>query len=280
MVDWVLRAYETDPDMPVAALIVLGPFMQPERQSAFLQRAAALDNVDALTFDAHLEPLMAQAAGVVAMGGYNTFCEILSFDKPALIVPRTEPRREQLIRASRAQELGLLSMLPDDGARDPARMATAIRQLLQQRPPSSVVVPGLLDGLENVNRLVSQHLAQDGASLRLSRALTRPRSDAPPHDPQPPARSPSCSRAIRACRRPSSPRRSSALERAGLDIRIVFAAPPDRQGASIRSTARSGRRCPTCPNTCTRRRGGCGGRGAASAGCRATSRRAAPGCAT
>jgi predicted glycosyltransferase len=156
--------------MPVAALIVLGPFMQPERQSEFLQRAAALDDVDALTFDAHFEPLMAQASGVVAMGGYNTFCEILSFDKPSLLVPRTEPRREQHIRASRAQELGLLSMLEDDGVRDPTRMATAIRQLLQQRPPSSVVVPGLLDGLDNVNRLVEHHLAQGDAGLRLSRA--------------------------------------------------------------------------------------------------------------
>ncbi len=32
------------------------------------------------------------------MGGYNTYCEILSFDKPALIVPRLQPREEQLIR--------------------------------------------------------------------------------------------------------------------------------------------------------------------------------------
>ena len=53
------------------------------------------------------------------MGGYNTFCEILSLDKRALIVPRTEPRLEQFIRASRAAELGLVRMLPDDGRRDP-----------------------------------------------------------------------------------------------------------------------------------------------------------------
>ena len=59
---------------------------------------------------------MAAASGIVAMGGYNTFCEILSFDKPALIVPRTEPRLEQYIRASRAQALGLTRML-DAGVR-------------------------------------------------------------------------------------------------------------------------------------------------------------------
>ena len=121
-------------------------------KSDFQDRVDKLDNVTAITFDAHLETLMAQAAGVVAMGGYNTFCEILSFDKPALIVPRQVPRREQLIRASRAQELGLVSMLTEDSAENPTVMATAMRQLTQQRRPSKVVVPGLLDGLENVNR--------------------------------------------------------------------------------------------------------------------------------
>ena len=45
------------------------------------------------------------------MGGYNTYCEILSFDRPALIVPRVAPRQEQLIRAQRASALGLVDML-------------------------------------------------------------------------------------------------------------------------------------------------------------------------
>ena len=51
---------------------------------------------------------MVDAVGVVAMGGYNTFCEILSFDKRALLIPRTKPRLEQFIRTSRAEELGLV----------------------------------------------------------------------------------------------------------------------------------------------------------------------------
>jgi predicted glycosyltransferase len=102
---------------------------------------------------------MARAIGVVAMGGYNTFCEILSFDKRAVIVPRTQPRMEQFIRAKRAEELGLSSMLTDDDVRDWKRMATALRQLPQQSLPSDVVVPGLMDGLENLNRLV-QHAVE------------------------------------------------------------------------------------------------------------------------
>lgn len=36
---------------------------------------------------------------MVAMGGYNTVCEILATSTPALIVPREKPRLEQAIRA-------------------------------------------------------------------------------------------------------------------------------------------------------------------------------------
>jgi predicted glycosyltransferase len=108
------------------------------------------------------------------MGGYNTFCEILSFDKRALIIPRTHPRREQFIRAARAADLGLIQMLTEEGNnRDPHMMATALRQLPQQRLPSQVVVPGLLDGLYNVNRLAQQWLARQRRP-RIRRATHNP----------------------------------------------------------------------------------------------------------
>lgn len=153
MVDWVLRAYEADRDLPYPALLVLGPFMNSEPQADFMERADKLDNVEVITFDAHIEALMNNAVAVVAMGGYNTFCEILSFNKRALIIPRTRPRMEQYIRASHAQDLGLVVMMEDDNDRDAGRMATALRQLPQQHRPGDVVVPGLLDGLESVNKL-------------------------------------------------------------------------------------------------------------------------------
>jgi predicted glycosyltransferase len=168
MVDWVLRAYESDPNLPHRALIVLGPFMNRDLQAEFMARASALPKVEALTFEAQLESLMSAASGVVAMGGYNTFCEILSFDRKALIVPRMVPRLEQFIRASRAQELGLVSMLPDDGVRDAHAMATALRHLVQQQAPSDVIIPGLLDGLENVNRLAERHLSEPRRPARRS----------------------------------------------------------------------------------------------------------------
>jgi predicted glycosyltransferase len=175
MIDWVLAAYEHDPGGLPPVLLVFGPFMQPDHQAAFAARVAPLAKVRAITFDVRLESLMARAAGVVAMGGYNTFCEILSFDKPALIVPRTMPRLEQYIRAQRAAELGLVSVLADSGeGRSPSRMTGALLQLMQQPPPSAVVIPGLLDGMESVNRLARKWLGQG----RAERLRVRARRDA------------------------------------------------------------------------------------------------------
>jgi len=158
LIDWVLAAYENDPGGLPPMLLVFGPFMLPDLQTAFSARAASLPKVQTITFDTRLENLMARAAGVVAMGGYNTFCEILSFDKPSLIVPRTTPRLEQYIRAQRAAELGLVAVLADDEKHDPRTMAAALLRLPQQPRPSSVVIPGLLDGMASVNRLAGKWL--------------------------------------------------------------------------------------------------------------------------
>ena len=94
---------------------------------------------------------MNEAVGVVAMGGYNTFCEILSFDKPALVLPRTAPRREQFIRAERAHQLGLISMVDIQTTSQPRSMATALKHLPRQPAPSMQIIPGLLDGHTKLN---------------------------------------------------------------------------------------------------------------------------------
>ena len=70
---------------------------------------------------------------------------------------------EQLIRAAKAQELGLVRMLDPDDGRPSRVMGTAIRQLRQQGRPSDVVVPGLLDGLDNVKRLFGLAVQQGRA---------------------------------------------------------------------------------------------------------------------
>lgn len=166
LIDWVLRAYEHDKSLRTRALILFGPFMNADVRRGFLERIQELDCVHAVTFAAEVEGLFEKAAAVVAMGGYNTFCEILSFAKPALIVPRTKPRREQLLRAQRASDLGLARMLVDDRARDPATMAYEIRTLADRSLPSRANALGLLCGLENVAELARPHLSSDGREDR------------------------------------------------------------------------------------------------------------------
>ena len=152
MVSLVLDAYEADPTLSPAALLVYGPFLSGDVRDAFDARVARLGGrVRSVGFDSRMESLFAGAEGVVCMGGYNTFCEVLSFDKRAVIVPRTVPRLEQWIRASRAEQLGLVRML--DETRDgltTASMIAAIRALPTQRLPSEAGANGLLDGLDAV----------------------------------------------------------------------------------------------------------------------------------
>ncbi len=164
VIDWVISAYETDPTIELPALIVFGPFMSREKRKDFAERIARTPKLEGLGFEPRLELLMNRAHCVVAMGGYNTFCEVLSFDKPALIVPRMHPRLEQAIRAGRADELKLIDMLLDptqtgDGERDPAVMAAALHALPKRLPPSQAFVPSLLDGLPALCRALAPDLA-------------------------------------------------------------------------------------------------------------------------
>lgn len=52
-----------------------------------------------------------RASAVISMGGYNTSCEILASNTPALIVPREYPRLEQLIRAQSFNNVGAVDYL-------------------------------------------------------------------------------------------------------------------------------------------------------------------------
>lgn len=170
LVDWVLSAYEADRNLSTAALVVFGPFMRPKRRARFLARIERLQRVRAITFDSRPERLMVGATGVVAMGGYNTFCEILSFDKRAVLVPRRHPRAEQFIRAASAERLGLVRMLSDVDGRQPERMADALRALPTQPLPSEAVLPGLMDGLDRIHDLTERWLTDDYEPPRIALA--------------------------------------------------------------------------------------------------------------
>lgn len=95
----------------VGAVLLTGPFMPPASRKRLRQKANANSNLRVFTFLPEADILLRAADRVVAMGGYNTVCAVLSFNKQALIVPRVTPRREQLVRAECLDALGLVELL-------------------------------------------------------------------------------------------------------------------------------------------------------------------------
>ena len=171
VLDWVLAAYEHDATIPLGAVIVTGPFMAAEQQRHFRERAERLGRIEVLTFDAHLEILMEHAVGVVAMAGYNTFCEILSLDKRAILVPRVLPRREQVMRAVRAAAFELAHTLDPERPHEPALMISALHKLREQPAPSQRGAERMLNGLDVITELVAERVGRP--VTRRERALAQ-----------------------------------------------------------------------------------------------------------
>ncbi|MEO1020419.1 MAG: glycosyltransferase [Pseudomonadota bacterium] len=161
LIDLVLSAYEIDPTIPYNALVVLGPFMHADERLAFQRRASVLSKVTIVTFDAHIERLFTRAVGVVTMGGYNTFCEIVSFQKPSLVVPRTKPRREQWLRSVRAEKLGILKLFDLEVLEPVAAMARELHDAAHWPRVSSFNKDRMLVGHERIAELARADLTAD-----------------------------------------------------------------------------------------------------------------------
>jgi len=100
--------------------------------------------------------LVAKAERVIAMGGYNTICEVLSFEKRALIVPRVKPRREQIIRAERLRDMGLIDMLEADSMTPKALSDWMATDLAPLRLNDRIK----LDGLSRLPAMAAQLLGK------------------------------------------------------------------------------------------------------------------------
>jgi predicted glycosyltransferase len=160
----VARAFacaDLGPD--TVGLLVTGPFMPREAVDELRRIATTRPRLEVVEYLAEPVTELMRADRVVAMGGYNTVCEILSFGKRALIVPREAPRAEQWLRAKRLESLGLLDVLPEREV-GPAAIAA---WLADGRP----VIPagGGLDfrGLSCVPRLAAEEMAR-GSSVPLA----------------------------------------------------------------------------------------------------------------
>ncbi len=115
------------------AVVVTGPFVRAERYEAIARGCASL-GFSCFKFHEKMERLIGAADAIVSMGGYNTVCEIVSQKKPLLILPRTVPRREQIIRAEVLGRRGYCDYL-DPGTLTPEVLRKRILNLLDNPGP-------------------------------------------------------------------------------------------------------------------------------------------------
>lgn len=109
-------------------VIVTGPFISVRDYEDILKKSESL-GFTTLKFHRFMESLIGAAQVVVSMGGYNTVCEIVSQAKPFLILPRTVPREEQLIRAQVLCSQGFCDYL-DPADLTPAALRAHVLALL------------------------------------------------------------------------------------------------------------------------------------------------------
>jgi predicted glycosyltransferase len=141
--------------------IVCGPEMDEEQRFAVHSAAQLLPNISVQDFSDDMMSLMAAADVVVAMGGYNTVCELLTLHRRALLVPRIRPGTEQLIRAQCMASRGFVRMLHPD-ALTPTALWAGLRSELREYA-AHCVLPKLcqLDGLTHVTNAILDAVGLD-----------------------------------------------------------------------------------------------------------------------
>jgi predicted glycosyltransferase len=168
--DTVLSALEHRPT-DHRTVMVTGPLMPALEREALTHRAARL-GVQLFEFRSDMSAVIAGARAVVTMAGYNTVSEVVRAGKPALLIPRTGPSEEQLVRAQALANAGVATMLhPDDAT--PGRTAHEIDGLFTRDAPD--FDPALYDGAataaEILCMLADEHLIDTSSPREVLEAV-------------------------------------------------------------------------------------------------------------
>ena len=132
--------------------IVTGPLMSMSQVRHFkrmVHKHGLAGQVRISRFSPKLQRQLQQSDAVVSMAGYNSCAEIMKSGIPAVLMPRLQPRKEQLIRAQRLEELGLVKCVIDG---DSKSVRIAVETALEQGDK----IEGFpdLNGLESLCRLI------------------------------------------------------------------------------------------------------------------------------
>jgi predicted glycosyltransferase len=125
-------------------LMVTGPLMDQNTHDE-LARAGEAAGLTVRRVVPELRAHVALADCVVSMAGYNTCCDLMSFRRPNVLVPRNGPVQEQRIRTDRLREWNISRVVHAPDA-TPAHLASQVDAALHEGEAPRAPVP--MDGLE------------------------------------------------------------------------------------------------------------------------------------
>lgn len=161
VIDQYLAMHDYYPtSLPFKSIIITGPFMPKKVRENFSKRARKF-GIKTLPFHPRMEELISAADLVISMGGYNTICEILTQQTPALIIPRETPRKEQLIRARRLKSEGLLDFIPWTEVTPQLLREKIFNLFRDQRQYTETISSFELSGLDTIRARLSYFKEKD-----------------------------------------------------------------------------------------------------------------------
>jgi len=155
-----------------SGIIISGPYMPLESRRELLSYNSQKSSIRVLEFVSEPTALIHCADRVIAMGGYNTVCEILSFNKPGLIVPRAKNRKEQIIRATRLANLGLIDFLYPDEVTSEA-LSSWMSSPVKQTPRNQLALN--FGGLDRVTELADEMMNRHEGAVSVQQKAGRSR---------------------------------------------------------------------------------------------------------
>jgi len=145
-------------NVALKSTVVFGPQMSADKRAALISSFGYLTDVEFREFEPDLTELYAQADLVVSMAGYNTVCELLSFGSNAILVPRAQPVKEQLIRARLLTAAGLFEIVEPNDLKPETLMTKVLTSLKQASDlPVRVDLQGLPRIRERMRELLEEN---------------------------------------------------------------------------------------------------------------------------
>ncbi len=139
------------------AYILTGPFCEQRLLKKARDLSETRKDIVVSEFISNAPSLFKASDLVISMGGYNTFCELLSMQKYPLILPRTVPRKEQLLRAQVFASQGFCNYIEPEMV-NPENLQKEISMALDKIKSGYKAPIFKADGLNKISEIFDQWL--------------------------------------------------------------------------------------------------------------------------